>query len=130
MSWLAEVIARAGSIETRTLIGGAGPSRSRTAWGEVEIGTGDRQMPTPGYVAEIVVEFRRPFDRSARGPCTGTADGGFREGSDDPADGDRQFALGLGGAHVSGTLVRWSAVAIRGAGGDRDVHRPQPDRCP
>ena len=42
----------------------------------------------------------------------------------------RQPALDRGGALGSGTLVLASAAAIRGAGRDRDVHRPQPDRCP
>jgi branched-chain amino acid transport system substrate-binding protein len=59
-TWLAEVIARAGSVETRALIRAWEGSRLRTAWGEVEMRAGDHQMLTPGYVAEIVAPDHIP----------------------------------------------------------------------
>jgi branched-chain amino acid transport system substrate-binding protein len=72
--WLADVIARAGSLETQRLIKAWEGSRLRTAWGDVEMRSGDHQMLSPGHVAKIVAPAKIPADLRAFGihfPYTG-----------------------------------------------------------
>jgi branched-chain amino acid transport system substrate-binding protein len=76
VAWLAEVIARAASLETQRLIKAWEGSRFRAAWGDVEMRAGDHQMLSPGHVAEIVAPDKIPVELRAFGiqfPHTGPA---------------------------------------------------------
>lgn len=58
--WLADVMKRAGSLETEALIKAWEGSRFKTAWGEVEMRPCDHQMLTRGFVAEVMEPERIP----------------------------------------------------------------------
>ncbi len=58
--WAADVMNRAGSLETEALIRAWEGSKFRTAWGEVEMRACDHQMLTGGYVAEVMEPERIP----------------------------------------------------------------------
>jgi branched-chain amino acid transport system substrate-binding protein len=58
--WVADVIKRAGSLDTGRLIKAWEGARFELVWGEVEMRACDHQMQTPGYVAEVVVPDKIP----------------------------------------------------------------------
>lgn len=58
--WLADVMKRAGSLETEALIKAWEGSRFKTAWGDVEMRPCDHQMLTRGFVAEVMEPERIP----------------------------------------------------------------------
>jgi branched-chain amino acid transport system substrate-binding protein len=60
VTWVGEVIRKAGSLDTQKLIKAWEGSRLRTAWGEVEMRACDHQMLTPGFVAEIMEPAKIP----------------------------------------------------------------------
>jgi branched-chain amino acid transport system substrate-binding protein len=60
--WLADVIKRAGSLDTDRVIKAWEGSKFKTAWGEVEMRACDHQMLTQGYVAEILEPEKIPQD--------------------------------------------------------------------
>jgi branched-chain amino acid transport system substrate-binding protein len=60
ISWAADVIRKAGSLDTEALIRAWEGARFRTAWGEVEMRACDHQMLTHGYVAEIMEPEKIP----------------------------------------------------------------------
>lgn len=60
--WLGDVIKRAGSLETDTLVKAWEGSRFRAVWGEVEMRACDHQMQTPGFVSEVMEPDRIPAD--------------------------------------------------------------------
>jgi branched-chain amino acid transport system substrate-binding protein len=58
--WAAEVIGRAGSLETEALIKAWEGAKFRTAWGEVEMRACDHQTLMPGFVGEITEPGKIP----------------------------------------------------------------------
>ena len=58
--WIADVITKAGSLDTEALIRAWEGARFRTAWGQVEMRPCDHQMLTGGYVAEVMEPERIP----------------------------------------------------------------------
>jgi branched-chain amino acid transport system substrate-binding protein len=60
--WVADVIRRAGSLDTERLIKAWEGARFNMVWGEVEMRACDHQMLTPGWVAEVMEPERIPAD--------------------------------------------------------------------
>ncbi len=59
--WLADVVKRAGSLETDKVIKAWEGAKFRTPWGvDVEMRACDHQMQTPGYIAEITEPEKIP----------------------------------------------------------------------
>lgn len=58
--WAADVMKRAGSLDTQRLITTWEGARFKTAWGDVEMRACDHQMQTRGFVAEIMAPERIP----------------------------------------------------------------------
>ena len=58
--WLADVIRKAGSLDTARLIKAWEGARFDAVWGEVEMRACDHQMQTPGYVAEVMPPEKIP----------------------------------------------------------------------
>jgi branched-chain amino acid transport system substrate-binding protein len=58
--WLADVVKKAGSLDTARLIKAWEGAKFDMVWGEVEMRACDHQMQTPGYVAEVMVPERIP----------------------------------------------------------------------
>ncbi len=58
--WAADVVKRAGSLDTQKLINAWEGSRFKTVWGEVEMRACDHQMQTRGFVAEVMEPERIP----------------------------------------------------------------------
>jgi branched-chain amino acid transport system substrate-binding protein len=60
VTWLSDVIKRAGGLETAKLIKAWEGSKLKAAWGDVEMRACDHQMLTKGYVAEIMEPEKIP----------------------------------------------------------------------
>ncbi len=60
--WLADVITKAGSLDTARLIKAWEGAKFETVWGQVEMRACDHQMQTPGYVAEVMPPEKIPHE--------------------------------------------------------------------
>jgi branched-chain amino acid transport system substrate-binding protein len=58
--WLADIIKKAGSLETEKLIKAWEGAKFKTAWGEAEMRACDHQMQSPCYVAEAMEPEKIP----------------------------------------------------------------------